>query len=484
MSFANRGKISGVETIEPKTNYPLIVRGGPGPNDSNDGLRFQTADASNVYQNRFEIESDTATVDAYFTNINGLGINDSTPTAMLDVNGNINTTSDITASGDISAGTFTGDGSGITGVISSSFASTASYIETAQTASYVVTAQTASYVRTTSIDGIANYVSNDQTSSMTVLSSSFAVSASYAQNANAFPFVGDAVITGSLIVSGSNSQIDTTGGDLISNDGSTSLRWSARRGLDSSGVASLDWQNRSLINGGGGIVIDWSNSYLVDSTGANSVLWDNRSLYDLNGSSSLMWDVNKRFLVDNNGNTVLNWTNPGQATFEGTSSLATTASYALTASYVAASNIDGSVTNAATASYVAASNIDGTITTASTASYVAASNIDGVIQPRTTSIASSATPTPNADTTDLYIITALAVGATLGAPTGTLVQGQKLTIRIKDNGGAQSLAYNAVYRAFGAALPTTTTVGKTLYLGCIYNSTDSAWDVVAVAEQV
>ena len=155
-----------------------------------------------------------------------------------------------------------------------------------------------------------------------------------------------------------------------------------------------------------------------------------------------------------------------------------------TASYILGSGVDGAVVTANTASYIQASNIDGTVTTAATASYVQASNIDGVIQPRVTSIASSATPTPDADTTDLYVITALATGATLGAPTGTLVQGQKLTIRIKDNGGAQTLAYNAAYRAFGATLPTTTTASKTLYLGCIYNSTDAVWDVVAVTEEV
>ena len=106
------------------------------------------------------------------------------------------------------------------------------------------------------------------------------------------------------------------------------------------------------------------------------------------------------------------------------------------------------------------------------------------ITPRITLIASSTTPTPNIDTTDLYAVTALATGATLGAPTGTPIHGQKLTIRIKDDGTARSLAYNAIYRAFGAALPTTTTISKTLYLGCIYNSTESTWDVVAVTEQV
>ena len=103
------------------------------------------------------------------------------------------------------------------------------------------------------------------------------------------------------------------------------------------------------------------------------------------------------------------------------------------------------------------------------------------IDPRVVSIASSSTPTPNADVTDIYLITALAAGATFGSPTGTHVQGQKLMYRIKDNGTARALSYNAVFRAVGVTLPTTTIISKTLYLGCIYNATDTKWDIIAVA---
>lgn len=105
------------------------------------------------------------------------------------------------------------------------------------------------------------------------------------------------------------------------------------------------------------------------------------------------------------------------------------------------------------------------------------------VAPRVASTASDATPTPNADTTDVYILTALAAGATFGAPTGTPAQGQPLMIRIKDNGTARSLAYNAIFRAIGVSLPTTTVISKTLYIGAIYNSTDTKWDVVSVAQE-
>jgi hypothetical protein len=105
------------------------------------------------------------------------------------------------------------------------------------------------------------------------------------------------------------------------------------------------------------------------------------------------------------------------------------------------------------------------------------------IVPRETTVASSATPTPNADTTDIYTVTALAAAATFGAPTGTPVQGQKLIVRIKDNGTARALAFNAIYRPLGNALPTTTSLSKTMYLGLIYNSTDTKWDLVAVSQE-
>lgn len=102
---------------------------------------------------------------------------------------------------------------------------------------------------------------------------------------------------------------------------------------------------------------------------------------------------------------------------------------------------------------------------------------------RVTSTTSSSTPTPNADNEEIYILTALAAAATFGSPTGTPTQGQRLLIRIKDNGTARTLGWNAIYRAVGVTLPTTTVISKTLYVGCVYNSTDTKWDVIAVAQE-
>ena len=105
------------------------------------------------------------------------------------------------------------------------------------------------------------------------------------------------------------------------------------------------------------------------------------------------------------------------------------------------------------------------------------------ITQRVGTVASHVTPTPTADDSDMYTVTAQAEAAAFAAPSGTPTDGQKLIIRIKDNATARALSWNAIYRALGVALPTTTTISKTLYVGFIYNSTDSKWDCVAKTEE-
>lgn len=101
-----------------------------------------------------------------------------------------------------------------------------------------------------------------------------------------------------------------------------------------------------------------------------------------------------------------------------------------------------------------------------------------------TTTASSATPTPtgNKKRNELYV-TALAVAAELQAPSGTPANGNILVVRIKDDGTARALTYNAIYRGIVADLPDTTTISKTLYMGFFYNSADSKWDLTALAEE-
>jgi hypothetical protein len=100
---------------------------------------------------------------------------------------------------------------------------------------------------------------------------------------------------------------------------------------------------------------------------------------------------------------------------------------------------------------------------------------------RVQSTASAATVTPNADADDCVSITAQAAALTLANPTGTPTSMQPITLRIKDNGTARTIGYGSQYRAIGITLPTTTVVGKTIYLGMMYNSADTKWDVIGYA---
>lgn len=108
---------------------------------------------------------------------------------------------------------------------------------------------------------------------------------------------------------------------------------------------------------------------------------------------------------------------------------------------------------------------------------------NAAIQTAVGSVSSAATITPTANASNQYNVTALAVPATFAAPSGTPADGQKLLLRIKDNGTARALTWNATYRVIGTTLPTTTVASKTTYVGCVYNSADAVWDVVAVTTQ-
>jgi hypothetical protein len=98
------------------------------------------------------------------------------------------------------------------------------------------------------------------------------------------------------------------------------------------------------------------------------------------------------------------------------------------------------------------------------------------------SVVSAATVTPTFANNQVNI-TAQAAGLTLANPTGTAVDGHGIMIRIKDNGTARAIAYGTQYRAFNDALPATTTISKTLYIGMVYNAADTKWDVLGVRQE-
>jgi len=87
-----------------------------------------------------------------------------------------------------------------------------------------------------------------------------------------------------------------------------------------------------------------------------------------------------------------------------------------------------------------------------------------------------------ADSVDMFVITAQTTALLFNAPSGTPTQGQMLLIRIKDNGTARALTWNAIWRSgTNVTLPTTTVLSKTLYMEFLYNENDTKWDIVGVA---
>jgi len=133
--------------------------------------------------------------------------------------------------------------------ISSSFASTASFVTLAQTASFVTLAQTASFVQTAQT---ASFVTTAQTASFVqnAISSSFATTASFALNAGGggsgagFPFSGSAIITGSLLVSGSF--VDFTQASYVTGSLTGSLLGTASFATSASYAISSSFANFAL----------------------------------------------------------------------------------------------------------------------------------------------------------------------------------------------------------------------------------------------
>lgn len=101
------------------------------------------------------------------------------------------------------------------------------------------------------------------------------------------------------------------------------------------------------------------------------------------------------------------------------------------------------------------------------------------------SIVSAAAPAINTDGYAKVDITAQAVAVTSFTTnlTGTPADMDALVIRIKDNGGAQTLALGAAFEPLGAALPTTTTAGKVSTITASYDSARAKWGVTSVVTE-
>jgi hypothetical protein len=101
---------------------------------------------------------------------------------------------------------------------------------------------------------------------------------------------------------------------------------------------------------------------------------------------------------------------------------------------------------------------------------------------RVTAIANGTSITMNADTTDLatQANTQAAGTLTINAPSGTPVNGQKITLRLTST-NVQTFSWNAIFAgSTDQALPTASSgSSKTDYMGFIYNSTAAKWQMLA-----
>ena len=99
------------------------------------------------------------------------------------------------------------------------------------------------------------------------------------------------------------------------------------------------------------------------------------------------------------------------------------------------------------------------------------------ITKRVASTTDAATSAINTDTTDEYVLTAIA-NATTFTLTGTPTDWQKLIVKFKDAGTAKGLTWTG-FTAIGITLPTTTVANKVGYVWCIYNGAATRRDAVA-----
>ena len=101
---------------------------------------------------------------------------------------------------------------------------------------------------------------------------------------------------------------------------------------------------------------------------------------------------------------------------------------------------------------------------------------------RVSTTTSTTTLTPSPANYDVYTLTAQAADLTIANPTGTPVLGDTIAIYVTDDATARGISFGTYYKGFGAALPTTTTSGKTLLITAQYYDTN-LWSVLSAVQQ-
>lgn len=123
--------------------------------------------------------------------------------------------------------------------------------------------------------------------------------------------------------------------------------------------------------------------------------------------------------------------------------------------------------------------ITGLANVATSGSYADLTNKPTYLAPRTTSAATTPTLTPNSDLYDLVSLTAQATALAINAPSGTPVDGRRLTIRIRDNGTSRGITWAGDYSGYTSDLPVATVVNMTMLYEFVFNSSNNKWDLIS-----
>ena len=216
------------------------------------------------------------------------------------------------------------------------------------------------------------------------------------------------------------------------------------------------------------------------------------------GARNLYVPTIEKFYIINNGLadavTVINATGTGTAIPAGASGFvfnnATNVVNPLTyfsGTTISGTTITGTTITGTTLTTSGSAGIGGAISGLYTLTVTGKAYASGGLIPRSLAVANtSGAITPASDTYD-QVNYALTGSSSFSNPSGTPTNGQKLLIRIAAASTQTISSWSSSsggYRAIGTTLPTSVPTGKTVYVGCIYNSTASFWDVVAVTTQV
>lgn len=121
------------------------------------------------------------------------------------------------------------------------------------------------------------------------------------------------------------------------------------------------------------------------------------------------------------------------------------------------------------------------LTQAVTATQTAATTTGWRTKPRILSDTSQATLTPDIDDYNIYSLSAQAAALTVAAPAGTPNDGDAMIIRLKDNGTARAITWNAAYENIsGLSNLATTVINKWHVIGMLYNAGTSKWQIVSI----